>query len=94
MAIWKHTTDLTPPDLACLGLGKGQALPSESTIRRVLQNLNPSNLDTRPDQLPRSRPNDPIFCTHATRSTPTAAAAARPGVRVVALSPTTDRFTP
>ena len=34
-AIWDHTTDLTA-DVEALGLQVGQALPSESTIRRVL----------------------------------------------------------
>ena len=45
-AIWEHTTDLTDADLETLGLQVGQALPSESTIRRVLQDLDPTNLDT------------------------------------------------
>ena len=36
-AIWEYTTDLTAADLRSLGLEEGQALPSESTIRRVLQ---------------------------------------------------------
>ena len=38
-AIWEHATDLTGADLEALGLEKGQTLPSESTIRRVLQDL-------------------------------------------------------
>ena len=46
-AIWEHTTDLTPSDLRSLGLETGQALPSESTIRRVLQDLDPTDLNTR-----------------------------------------------
>ena len=46
-AIWEHTTDLTPSDLRSLGLEAGQALPSESTIRRVLQDLDPTDLSTR-----------------------------------------------
>ena len=46
-AIWEHTTDLTPSDLRSLGLEAGQALPSESTIRRVLQHLDPTDLNTR-----------------------------------------------
>lgn len=37
--IWEHATDLTGADLEALGLEKGQTLPSESTIRRVLQEL-------------------------------------------------------
>ena len=44
-AIWEHTTDLTTADLEALGLAAGQALPSESTIRRVLQNLDPADVD-------------------------------------------------
>jgi len=46
-AIWEHTTDLTATDLEALGLEAGQALPSESTIRRVLQDLDPTDLNTR-----------------------------------------------
>jgi len=47
-AIWEHTTDLmTATDLEALGLPEGQALPSESTIRRVLQDLDPTDLNTR-----------------------------------------------
>ena len=46
-AIWEHTTDLTPSDLRSLGLETGQALPSESTIRRVLQDLDPTDLNSR-----------------------------------------------
>ena len=45
-AIWEHATDLTAADLEALGLQVGQALASESTIRRVLQDLDPTNLDT------------------------------------------------
>ena len=45
-AIWEHTADLTAADLEALGLQGGQALPSESTIRRVLQDLDPTDLDT------------------------------------------------
>ena len=45
-AIWEHTTNLTGADLEALGLEEGQALPSESTIRRVLQDLDPADLDT------------------------------------------------
>lgn len=37
IAIWEHATDLTGADLVALALEEGQALPSESTIRRVLQ---------------------------------------------------------
>ena len=46
-AICEHITDLTPSDLRSLGLEAGQALPSESTIRRVLQDLDPTDLNTR-----------------------------------------------
>lgn len=44
-AIREHATDLTAADLEALGLPEGQALPSESTIRRVLQDLDPADLD-------------------------------------------------
>ena len=44
-AIWEHTTDLTATDLEALGLVAGQALPSETTIRRVLQDLDPADAD-------------------------------------------------
>ena len=44
-AIWEHTTDLTAADLEALGLEAGQDLPSESTIRRVLQDLDPADVD-------------------------------------------------
>ena len=44
-AIWEHTTDLTAADLEALGLEAGKALPSESTIRRVLQDLDPTDLN-------------------------------------------------
>ena len=44
-AIWEHTTDLTAADLEAPGLEAGQALPSESTIRRVLQDLDPTDLN-------------------------------------------------
>lgn len=46
-AIWEHATDLTAADLEALGFQVGQALASESTIRRVLQDLDPTDLDTR-----------------------------------------------
>ena len=46
-AIWEYTTDLTATDLAALGLEAGQALPSESTIRRVLKDLDPADLNTQ-----------------------------------------------
>ena len=46
-AIWEHTADLAPADLGALGLEAGRALPSESTIRRVLKDLDPAGLDAR-----------------------------------------------
>ena len=46
-AIWEHTADLAPADLGALGLEEGRALPSESTIRRVLKDLDPAGLDAR-----------------------------------------------
>ena len=46
-AIWEHTADLEPADLEALGLEAGRALPSESTIRRVLKDLDPAGLDAR-----------------------------------------------
>ena len=49
-AIWEYATDLTAADLEALGLEEGQALPSESTIRRVLQDLDPAGLDALADQ--------------------------------------------
>lgn len=44
-AIWEHATDLTAADLLSLGAEAGQTLPSESTIRRVLQDLDPADVD-------------------------------------------------
>ena len=46
-AIWEHTADLEPADLEALGLEAGRALPSESTIRRVLERVNADDLDAR-----------------------------------------------
>ena len=46
-AIWEHAADLAPADLGALGLEEGRALPSESTIRRVLKDLDPAGLDAR-----------------------------------------------
>lgn len=46
-AIWEHAADLAPADLGALGPGEGRALPSESTIRRVLKDLDPGDLDAR-----------------------------------------------
>ena len=44
-ALWEHATDLTAANLRSLGLAAGQALPSETTIRRVLQDLDPADVD-------------------------------------------------
>ena len=46
-AIWEHAADLEPADLGALGPGEGRALPSESTIGRVLKDLDPAGLDAR-----------------------------------------------
>ena len=46
-AIWEHVADLEPADLGALGLEEGRALPSESTIRRVLERVNADDLDAR-----------------------------------------------
>ena len=46
-AIWEHAADLEPADPGALGLEEGRALPSESTIRRVLKDLDPGDLDAR-----------------------------------------------
>jgi len=46
-AIWEHTTDLITPELEVLGPEAGQALPLESMIRGVLQDLDPASLDAR-----------------------------------------------
>lgn len=48
----EHATDLTAANLRSLGLAAGQALPSETTIRRVLQGLDPADADAHQ----RSRP--------------------------------------
>jgi len=46
-AMREHAADLEPADLGALGLEAGRALPSESTIRRVLKDLDPAGLDAR-----------------------------------------------
>mgnify|MGYP000919855901 FL=1 len=46
-AIWEHAADLAPADPGALGPEEGRALPSESTIRRVLKDLDPGDLDAR-----------------------------------------------
>ena len=47
MAIWEHITDPEADDLRSSGPEAGRAPPSESTIRRVLQDLDPVDLDAR-----------------------------------------------
>ena len=54
-AIWEHAADLAPADLEALGLEAGRALPSESTIRRVLQRVNADDLDARVSSWLRTR---------------------------------------
>ena len=54
-AIWEHAADLAPADLGALGLEAGRALPSESTIRRVLQRVNADDLDARVSSWLRTR---------------------------------------
>ena len=44
-AIWEYTTDPTAAGLRSPGVGAGRALPSESTIRRVVQDLDPADVD-------------------------------------------------
>ena len=46
-AMREHVADLGPDDLGALGLEEGRALPSESTIRRVLERVNADDLDAR-----------------------------------------------
>ena len=46
-AVREHATDLARSEPAALGLEEGQALPSESTIGRVLAGLDPAGLDAR-----------------------------------------------
>ena len=41
----EHATDLTAANLRPRGLAAGQALPSETTSRRVLQDLDPADAD-------------------------------------------------
>ena len=47
LAVWEHARDLTPGQLHELGLPQGRDIPSESTIRRALQALDPGDLDAR-----------------------------------------------
>ena len=46
-AMREHVADPGPDDLGALGPGEGRALPSESTIRRVLERVNADDLDAR-----------------------------------------------
>ena len=46
-AMREHVADLEPADLGDLDLEEGRALPSESTIRRVLERVNADDLDAR-----------------------------------------------
>ena len=46
-AMREHVADLEPADLGALDLEEGRALPSESTIRRVLERVNADDLDAR-----------------------------------------------
>ena len=54
-AMREHVADLEPADLGALGLEEGRALPSESTIRRVLQRVNADDLDARVSSWLRTR---------------------------------------
>ena len=54
-AMREHVADLEPADLGALGLEAGRALPSESTIRRVLQRVNADDLDARVSSWLRTR---------------------------------------
>ena len=54
-AMREHVADLEPADLGALDLEEGRALPSESTIRRVLERVNADDLDARAASWPRTR---------------------------------------
>ena len=54
-AMREHVADLEPADLGDLDLEEGRALPSESTIRRVLQRVNADDLDARVSSWLRTR---------------------------------------
>lgn len=45
--MWEHVAALTAGELVELGIEPGVPLPSESTIRRVLQQVDPTELDRR-----------------------------------------------
>ena len=54
-AMREHVADLGPDDLGALDLEEGRALPSESTIRRVLERVNADDLDARVSSWLRTR---------------------------------------
>ena len=54
-AMREHVADLEPADPGALGLEEGRALPSESTIRRVLERVNADDLDARVSSWLRTR---------------------------------------
>ena len=54
-AMREHVADLEPADLGDLDLEEGRALPSESTIRRVLERVNADDLDARVSSWLRTR---------------------------------------
>ena len=54
-AMREHVADLEPADLGALDLEEGRALPSESTIRRVLERVNADDLDARVSSWLRTR---------------------------------------
>lgn len=54
-AMREHVADLGPDDLGDLDLEEGRALPSESTIRRVLERVNADDLDARVSSWLRTR---------------------------------------
>ena len=54
-AMREHVADLEPADLGAPGLEEGRALPSESTIRRVLERVNADDLDARVSSWLRTR---------------------------------------
>ena len=54
-AMREHVADPGPDDLGDLGPGEGRALPSESTIRRVLERVNADDLDARVSSWLRTR---------------------------------------
>ena len=54
-AMREHVADLEPADLGALDLEEGRALPSESTIRGVLERVNADDLDARVSSWLRTR---------------------------------------